>query len=158
MSQKFVYEAVACVLLATASLVAQPPDSPTGPPTPAQAGANRVTRLTALLNLTTTQQTQTTIIFTTEQTAISGLLSSLQTARATLQTAIQNNDTAAIATQATLIGNLTTQQVEASANAEAAFYALLTADQQTKYKQLLSTGFGRPGGFGGPGSQHPPMF
>jgi len=153
MSHRFVHKAVACVMLATAVLFAQQTGSP---PTPAQMITSRVARLTALLNLTTAQQSQATTIFTTEQTAVSGLLSSLQTARATLQTAIQNNDATAITTQATLIGNLTTQQVEASANAEAAFYAILTADQQTKYKQLLSTGFGRMGGFGGPGPQHPP--
>jgi Spy/CpxP family protein refolding chaperone len=157
MPKKFIYEALACAILATVSLFAQQPGSPLSPPTPAQMVANRVARLTVLLNLTTAQQTQATAVFTTEQNAVSGLLTSLQTAHSTLQTAIQSNDTAAINTQATLIGNLTTQQVEAGANAEAAFYAILTADQQAKYKQLLSTGFGRLGGFGGPGPQHPPM-
>lgn len=144
---------VGAILLAT-SMLAQQPGTP---PTSAQIVANRVLRLTTLLGLTTAQQGQATTIFTAEQTAISGLLSGLQTAHVTLQTAIQNNDATAITTQATLIGNLTTQQVEAGANAEAAFYAILTADQQTKYKQLLSTGFGRMGGFGGPGPQHPPV-
>jgi Spy/CpxP family protein refolding chaperone len=156
MPKKFVYEIVAYALLAATSLFAQQPGSQPVPP--AQIIASRVARLTTFLNLTTAQQTQATTIFTTEQTTVSGLFNSLQTARATLQTAIQNNDTAAISTQATLIGNLTTQQLEADANAEAAFYAILTADQQAKYKQLLSTGFGRLGGFGGPGPQHPPMF
>jgi Spy/CpxP family protein refolding chaperone len=157
MPKRLIYQAFACAILTTVALFAQQTGSPLSPPTPAQMVANRVAGLTALLNLTTTQQTQATAIFTTERNAVSGLLTGLQTAHATLQAAIQNNDTAAITTQATLIGNLTTQQVEAGANAEAAFYATLTADQQTKYKQLLSTGFGRLGGFRGPGPQHPPM-
>jgi Spy/CpxP family protein refolding chaperone len=157
MPKRFVYEAVACVILAAVSLCAQQPGTQPALPTPAQMVANRVARLTALLSLTTAQQTQATAVFTTERTAVSGLLTGLQTARTTLQTAVQSNNTAAIAEQATVIGNLTTQQVEAGANAEASFYAILTADQQTKYKQLLSTGFGRLGGFGGPGPQHPPM-
>ena len=158
MLKKLAYEVFTCVVLAAVSLFAQQPGSQPAPPTPAQMVANRVARLTALLNLTTAQQAQATTIFTTEQTAISGLLASLQTARATLQAAVQNNNTAAITEQATVIGNLTTQQVETSANAEASFYAILTADQQTKYKQLQSTGFGRLGGIGGPGPQHPPML
>jgi Spy/CpxP family protein refolding chaperone len=98
MPKKFVYEAVVCAILAAVSLFAQQSGSPPSPPTPAQMMANRVARLTALLNLTTTQQTQATNIFTTEQNAVSGLLTSLQTAHATLQAAIQNNDTAAITT------------------------------------------------------------
>jgi Spy/CpxP family protein refolding chaperone len=113
-----------------------------------------VARLTTILNLTSAQQTQATTIFTTEQIALSGLRNGMQTAHATLQTAIQNNDAGSITTQATQIGTLTTQEVEARAAAQAAFYALLTADQQTKYKQLMSAGPGGPGGpqgFGRPG-------
>ena len=157
MLRKFVHGAVACAMLATASSFALQMSSPPIPPTPAQMVTNRVARLTALLSLTTAQQAQATTIFTTEQTAVSGLFTSLQTARATLQTAIQSNDTATITAQATVIGNLTAQQIEASANAEASFYAILTSDQQTKYKQLLSTGFGRLGGLGGPGPHHSPI-
>jgi Spy/CpxP family protein refolding chaperone len=103
--------------------------------------------------LTTAQQTEATTIFTTEQTALSALLTSMQTARTALQTAVQNNDLTGITTQATQIGSLTTQQVEAQGKAGAAFYAILTTDQQTKYGQLQSIGIGGPGGpggFGGP--------
>ncbi len=76
----------------------------------------------------------------------------MQAAHTALQTAIESNDTASISAQAAQIGTLTTQEVETHATAQAAFYAILTADQQTKYKQLLSAGprgFGGPGGFGG---------
>jgi Spy/CpxP family protein refolding chaperone len=118
-------------------------------PTTAQIVANLVQRLTALLTLTTAQQTQATTIYTTEQTALSTLNTSMQTARTALQTAIKANDLTGIITQATQIGNLTTQQVEDQAKAEAAFYAILTADQQTKYNQLHSVGLGGRGGAGG---------
>jgi Spy/CpxP family protein refolding chaperone len=120
-------------------------------PTAAQTVANLVQRLTALLTLTTAQQTQATTIYTTQQTALSALRTGMQTAQTALQTAIKANDLTGILTQATQIGNLTTQQVEAQAKAEAAFYAILTADQQTKYDQLHSVGIGGRGGPGGGG-------
>jgi Spy/CpxP family protein refolding chaperone len=118
-------------------------------PTPAQTIVNRIARLTTLLTLTTAQQTEATTIFTNEQTALSGIPTSMQTARTALQTAIEKNDVTGITTQATQIGSLTTQQLEIQAKADAAFYAILTADQQTKYNQLQGSGLGGPGG--GPG-------
>ncbi len=158
MSMKSVFRAATGTIFLTFFLSAQQAGSPPTPPNPAQMVANEVGRLTTLLSLTSAQQTQATAIFTTEQTAISGLRSGMQTARATLQTAIENNDTAGIAAQATQIGTLTTQEVQAHATAQAAFYAILTADQQTKYKQLMSAGpgglGGGPRGFGGPGPGH----
>jgi Spy/CpxP family protein refolding chaperone len=105
-----------------------------------------------LLTLTMAQQTQATTIFTNEATAVSALMASMKTARSTLETAIQSGDSSGITTQATEIGSLTTQEVEDRANAQVAFYAILTADQQTKYKQLAPGG---PGGFGGPGGPGP---
>lgn len=145
---KSVFHAVAGTMLLTFSLLAQQPGTP---PTPTQMVANQITRLTTLLNLTSAQQTQATTIFTAEQTSLSTVRSSMQAARTTLQTAIESNDTASIAAQATQIGTLTTQEIEAHATAQAAFYATLTADQQTKYKQLVSAGPSGPRGFGGPG-------
>jgi Spy/CpxP family protein refolding chaperone len=118
-------------------------------PTTDQIVANLVKRLTALLTLTTAQQTQATTIYTAEQTALSGLNTSRQTAQTALEAAIKSNSLTGIITQATQIGSLTTQQVEAQANAEAAFYAILTPDQQTKYSELHSAGVGGRGGPGG---------
>ena len=45
----------------------------------------------------------------------------------------------------------------ARATAEASIYALLTADQQTKFLQIVMTGHGGHGGHGGPdgGPMHP---
>ena len=120
-------------------------------PTTAQIVANLVKRLTAILTLTTAQQTEATTIYTTEQTAVAALKTSMQTAHTALQTAIKANDLTGITTQATQIGSLTTQQVENQAKAQAAFYAILTTDQQTQYNQLHSVGVGGRGGPGGGG-------
>jgi Spy/CpxP family protein refolding chaperone len=119
------------------------------PPTPAQMVANKVARLTTLLTLTAAQQAQATTIFTTEQTALSTVGASMKTARTTLQTDVQSNNAAGISAQASQIGALTTQEVEATATANAAFYAILTSEQQMKYNTLggAGGGIGR-GGFG----------
>jgi Spy/CpxP family protein refolding chaperone len=139
--------------LSATYLCAQTSGTTATQPTPAQIVANRVARLTTLLTLTTTQQTQATTIFTNEQTALSGIPTSMQTARTALQTAVEKNDITGITTQATQIGSLTTQELEIQAKADAAFYAILTADQQTKYNQLQGPGLVGPGGgqrgFGG---------
>ncbi|HLY20529.1 MAG TPA: Spy/CpxP family protein refolding chaperone [Bryobacteraceae bacterium] len=133
----------------TGLLLAQGPDPSHTPPTAAQMVAHRVARLTTLLTLNTAEQAEATTIFTTEQTALSALMTSMRTARTALRTAVTKNDQAAIATQAAAIGSLTTQEIQAQATAEAAFYAILDTSQQTKFTELNGAGFG--GGFGGPG-------
>jgi Spy/CpxP family protein refolding chaperone len=145
--------------LTTMLVFSQTTTSPT-PPTVAQMVAHQVARLTKLLDLTSTQQASATTIFTTEQTALSTLRTSTQTARTALQTAITSNDAANIGIASTQIGNLTGQEVLAQATASAAFYAILTADQQTKYETLgpLGGGPGGPGGLGGPGGPGPHGF
>jgi hypothetical protein len=136
----------------------QTPTPPT-PPTTAQIVSNIVSRLTKLLDLSSTQQAEATAIFTTEQTALATVRTSLQTAHTALQTAITANDTGTIATEAAQIGTLTGQQVQAQATAAAAFYADLNSDQQSKYTTLgPMLGPGGPGGFGGPGGPGPRGF
>lgn len=154
MQSRFV---AAASVMAFASMlgIAQTTTAPT-PPTPAQIVANQVARLTTLLDLTSTQQAQATTIFTTEQTALATLRTSMQTAHTALQSDITSNNLTDIATQATTIGGLTTQEVQAQATAAAAFYAILTSDQQAKYTTLGPLGGpggpgGGPGGPGGPG-------
>lgn len=137
-------------LLLTASVLFG--QTPGTSPTPAQRIAHQVSRLTTLLSLTSAQQTQATAIWTQEQTALSGVRDSMRAAHTALETAVEANDTASIAAQAAQIGELTGQEVSARATAEAAFYAILTADQQTKFKQLP----GGPGGFGGHGPGRAP--
>jgi Spy/CpxP family protein refolding chaperone len=120
------------------------------PPTPAQQVANRVARLTTLLTLTATQQATATTIFTTEQSALATVSANMKTARTTLQADVLANNTAGISAEATTIGGLTTQEVEATATANAAFYAILNPTQQAQYTKL-----GGPGGFGGGGGFGP---
>lgn len=146
---------VAC--LATRALSAQSSSStasPPAPPTPAQMVAGLVAHLTSQLGLTADQQTEATAIFTAEQNTLSGILSSVRNARSALKTAIEANDSAAIAAQATAIGYLTEQQVLAQSTAQAAFYLVLTGAQQAAYAPMVGSGpgFGGPGGpgFGGP--------
>ncbi len=122
------------------------------PPTPTQIVANQVARLTKLLDLNPMQQTQATEYFTTEEAALAIVRTAMHTARTAIQADIKNGNKADISTQAAAIGTLTTTEVEAQATADAAFYAILTQDQQSKYETLgHGGGFGGPGGPGGPG-------
>lgn len=153
--KKWICSFAALGLLSAVGLFAQESTPTHTRPTPEQMIANHVSRLTTLLTLTSAQQTQATTIFTNEQSSMSSVQTSMKAARSALKTAVENNDTAGITAQATQIGTLTTQEIEGRAQAQAAFYAQLTPDQQTKYKQLeaagpMGRGFGGPGGFGRP--------
>jgi len=122
---------------------------------PANSVPHQVNFLTTLLSLTSTQQQQATTIFTTAATADATVHSSMKTARQSLATAVKSNDTGAIQQASTTIGNLTAQLVLNQATADAAFYQILTPEQQTKLSQFESQSHGRlgsgmrPGGFGG---------
>lgn len=131
------------------------------PPNPAEIVQRRIARLTRLLDLTADQQTQATTIFTTAATTSATALTNLRTARQNLRTAVENNDSNTISQVAATIGTLTTQLTSAGALAEAAFYHLLTPDQQTKLNDLRSErpGMMGPGGMGpGPGGPGPQGF
>jgi Spy/CpxP family protein refolding chaperone len=153
----------ACSLAAVALLYGQatptPPTPPT-PPSPEQVVAGRVARLTTLLSLSTGQQASATSIFTAEENALSRNRQNIVAAHTALDTAVQANDTAGIASAANQIGTLTAQDVQARATADAAFQAILTTDQKTKLQQLGPAGgprgHGRPRGLGGPGAAPPP--
>jgi LTXXQ motif family protein len=123
------------------------------PPTPTQAAANKVTRLTKLLDLSTSQQTEATGYFTTEETTLATVRTALHTAHTALEADIKTANSADIVVQAKAIGTLTTEEVQARATADAAFYAILSGDQQTKYEAIGPRGGfgGGPGGPGGPG-------
>lgn len=127
---------IATFLLAAAfaaTLVfAQAPGNPANPPNPGAMVQHRIARLTALLNLTPDQQQQATTIFTNAATSSRDLRMNMRTARQTMHTAVQNNDTNTINQSSTAIGNLTAQLTQTRATAQAAFYHLLTPDQQTK--------------------------
>ena len=120
------------------------------PPDPATMISRRVNRLTNVLGLTDAQQQQATRIFTDAATKASTIFTSLRSAHTDLKTAAQQNNASNIHIAATSIGNLTAQLTEVEALAQAAFYAILTPDQQTKLNQVDGR---RPGMFGG----RPPM-
>jgi Spy/CpxP family protein refolding chaperone len=108
------------------------------PPTVATIVAHEVTFLTTFLTLTTSQATQSTTIFTTALTSIDTIQTQITTAKTALAAAVKTNTTATINTQAAAIGTLEGQIVALNANADAAFYALLTTDQKTKLDSLDS--------------------
>lgn len=121
-------------------------------PDPAAMVQRQVDRLTHSLSLTTAQQGQATTIFTAAQTANQTVMTDLRQAHTSLAAAIKSNDTNSIATLSTQIGTLTGQMTANTAKADAAFYAILTPDQQAKYTPGVG-GFG--GGFGGRGPGGP---
>jgi len=141
--------------LAAAASFAQGPFGPltsNAPPDPATVVQNQVQRLTNLLGLTTAQAAQATTIFTNAQNAIAPLQTSRAQAQQALPAAIQSNTTATIDQLSSTIGSVTGQILDIQSKADAAFYAILTADQKTK----LGTGFGGVGpGFPGFGPGGP---
>lgn len=145
---KWIVNSLALVMLCGAPVFAQDGDGPPPRFSPEQMIARRVSRLTTVLTLSSAQQTQAAAIFSDEEASSKTIRNSMRAAHRALQTAIQNNDAAGITTQATQIGALTTQEIESRSKAEAAFYALLSADQQAKFKQLHEGG-PMGGGVGG---------
>jgi Spy/CpxP family protein refolding chaperone len=149
----------ACLLtsaFATSLLLAQGPGNR---PTPEMMVQHRVEFLTTQLALTSAQQQQATTIFTNAATAGATVRGNLKLAHQNLETAVKNNDTAGIEAAAAAIGNLTAQQTATGAKAQAAFYQILTPDQQAKFAQLGGPdhgGFGRGGFGGGPGRNGAP--
>jgi Spy/CpxP family protein refolding chaperone len=160
--KRTIFQAALVALLSASFLYAQSTNTPPAPPTPAQIAAAMVARLTTLLDLTSAQQASAITIFTASATTDAAIATQMQTAHTPLHTAVTSNSTIGITAAATTIGGLTTQQVEADAGADAAFYALLTADQQAKYATLQPPGQGTSGGpgcpppgSGGPGGPPP---
>jgi Spy/CpxP family protein refolding chaperone len=115
---------------------AQTPPPHTPPPTPAAIAQHQVQRYTTLLTLNANQVEQATTIFTTEATTEQNSRASERAAHQTLETAIKAGDTATIQTTATTLGQMSGEMMAAHALARSQFYALLTADQKTKYSQL----------------------
>src|SRR6266851_8152835 len=99
---------VTMLAAATMSLMAQRfgPRANGTPPDPATMIADRVTRLTTLLSLTTAQATQATTIFTTAATATATLQTTLGTDRTSQQAAVKSNAASTIDQLAGMIGTL----------------------------------------------------
>jgi Spy/CpxP family protein refolding chaperone len=126
------------VLFAALGLLpmAQAQTTPHTPPTPAAIAQRQVQRYTTLLTLNANQQEQATTFFTTEATTEQNSRASERTAHQALEAAIKANDTATVQSTATTLGQMSGEMMAAHALARAQFYAILTADQKTKYSQL----------------------
>jgi Spy/CpxP family protein refolding chaperone len=126
------------VLFAALGLLpmAQAQTTPHTPPTPAAFAQRQVQRYTTLLTLNANQVEQATTFFTTEATTQQNSRASERTAHQALEAAIKANDTATIQSTSTTLGQMSGEMMAAHALARAQFYAILTADQKTKYSQL----------------------
>ena len=145
---KTLSKAMLVTALAAGAVMAQ---SQYGPPDPATMVQRRVQRLTQMLSLTTDQTAQATTIFTNAETAITPIQTNLQTYRTSLETAVKGNQVGTIDTLAGQIGTAQGQVLDIQSKANAAFYAILTSDQQTKLNSMPGMlGGGRGPGPGGP--------
>ena len=127
------------------------------PPSAAEIAKRQVKTLTTLLNLTSAQQQQATTIYTNAATGQHSLIASDKETRDALRTAIKNNDTASIDQVAGTIAQNTAQFTSIKAKADAAFYQILTSDQQAKLSDLESQHIRPLDGPGGPDGPPPAM-
>ena len=128
-------------------------------PTPVQTAQIEVQRLAIVLGLSSSQQEQAVVIFTTEETALVPIRADETLAHMLLTTAIVANDAATITKVSSLLGELSGQTTLTRSTAEAELNVLLTSDQQTKYAQILaqeSRGGSSNIGFTGVGPGGPP--
>lgn len=114
---------------------AQTPPAHT-PPAPAAMAQHEVERYTTLLSLTPAQVEQATSYFTAEATARQNQWANEKTAHQALEAAIKNNDTATIQSTAATLGQMQGEMMAAHATAQAQFYAILSADQKTRFGAL----------------------
>ncbi|MBI4893613.1 MAG: Spy/CpxP family protein refolding chaperone [Acidobacteria bacterium] len=122
------------------------------PPDPAKMIEMRVNMLANQLSLTEEQKSQATKIFTDAQTSSQTARTAMETARESLLAAIKTNNVATIDQLSRDIGAATTDLTAIEGKSQAAFYAILTPEQQTKYDSFAHRGPGGPGGPGmGPG-------
>lgn len=155
---KKLFLSLVATAVGAASLLAQPPGRRGDtPPDPAAFVERRVSFLTRLLTLTEDQQTRAASIFTAAGEAVRAAAADLAAPREALAEAIKTNSVVGIDQAASEIGRAHGQVTAIQAKADAAFYAILTPDQRTKYDALPrggpGGGFG-PGGFG-PGGRGP---
>jgi Spy/CpxP family protein refolding chaperone len=124
---------------------------------PAQRIQHRLAHLTQELGLSSAQQQQATTIFTNAMASQKSIHDQMRAAHESLKAAVQKNDSTAIDQASSTIGSLTAQMTSAHAKAQAAFYQILTPDQQSKLNQMdghhHGHHMGHPGGPGGPGGE-----
>jgi hypothetical protein len=124
--------------------------TPHTPPSPAQMAQRQVQRYTTLLSLNSAQVEQATTFFTAEASSHGNARTTERTAHQALEAAIKANDTATIKSTAAALGQMNGEMMAAHALAEAQFYAILDADQKSKFAELEHEHM-----MGGPG--HGPM-
>ena len=139
---------ITAALLTAAFAIAQPRGNRGGgPPDPQQMVERRIEFLADSLGLSDDQKTKATSIFTGAFSASQDARASLRTTKQSMADAVKKNDAGAIDQLSATVGTLTAEITAIDRKAEAAFYTLLTADQQAKYAKTMSRG--GPGGFGG---------
>ena len=94
--------------------------------------AKYINSLVLLLSLSSNQQAAATAIFTSALASLDAVRADSKTAKTNLNEAVRRNDSAGISTAATALGTLRAQRKLTAANASAAFFQVLTADQQQK--------------------------
>src|SRR6476660_8160511 len=106
---------------------------------------HRIDFLTKQLSLTDDQKTRATTIYTAAQTAAQTAQTNSVTTRQALSAAVTKNDIAAIDQLSATLGTVQGQVTAINSKADAAFYAILTAEQQALFDTV---GRGGPGGRG----------
>ena len=106
-----------------------------------------------MLSLTDAQAAKATTLYADAATASETIRANLRTNRESIQDAIKKNDTASIDSLATTAGSLSGQLLSIESKADASFYAILTADQQSTFDSMPRGGPEGRGGPGGPGAE-----
>jgi Spy/CpxP family protein refolding chaperone len=123
------------------------------PGDPATHIQHHIAFLTKQLALTSAQQQQATTIFTNAAASHATVHDTMKATHQSLDAAIKSNDVAAIDQLSVTIGNLVAQTTATEAKARAAFYQILTPDQQAKLTEFEGHHHG-PFGHEGPGGFH----
>lgn len=137
---KFILTTMLAALTAAIPVTAQPVRDQ------GSQGPSRLDYLAGYLNLTDAQKSQAKTIFDAASTAITTAQGQLDAARTALRDAWKANraDTE-LDRLGAAVGVIDGQIAAINAKAQAKFYALLTAEQKTKYDQAGSRGAGGPG-------------
>ncbi|HXY09432.1 MAG TPA: Spy/CpxP family protein refolding chaperone [Terriglobales bacterium] len=123
------------------------------PPSAGEMAHHQVKTLTALLNLTSVQQEQANEIYANAAKAEQTWLEAERKAREALRAAAKNNDASTIDHVSAALGQSMARSTAIRAKADAAFYQILTPEQQSKLSDLESerlAPFDLPGGPPGP--------
>jgi Spy/CpxP family protein refolding chaperone len=145
---KYLVTAVLAALISL-PLSAQTPT----PPSAEQIAQHQVKTLTTLLSLTSNQQEQANEIYRNAAKAEQSWIEAEKKAREALRVAARNNDASTIDRVSAALGQSTARSTSIRAKADAAFYQILTSEQQSKLSELEGEHlgpFGMPGGPPGP--------